>query len=132
MHLNKILKVGSIAILFASGVAIADDFVSQNTAILAMRLQNFCNEDKDSKLHIADLLMEQIAKTGLTEKKTLRRDIDPNLFRAGDKLLTLAKRIYANKETNDRCQTDIATIIHYLEISNFDKKSEDDLLTKSE
>ena len=133
MRCDTIAKIASV-MLFLTNVAVANEFVSQSTAILATRLQNFCNEDKNTKLHIADLLMEQIAKAGLTERKTLRKDIDPHLFQAGGELLALAKKIYANKDTVDSCQEDIAAISYHLELSNFalDRKSEENLLTKTE
>lgn len=92
-------------------------------------LQILCNSNREQQLDILDTIMEKIAVFGLTEDSKLKADIDANLLKASKKLISLTKKIYANKLSVEVCLKETQSITKYLDQANIDKNSANDSLT---
>ena len=96
---------------------------------IAEELQTICSSNREQQLDILDSVMEKIAVFGLTEDSNLKADIDSNLLKASKKLISLTKKIYANKLSIDVCLRETQSVIKLLDQANISKNSTNDGLT---
>lgn len=80
----------------------------------------FCSLNRTEKLTKADALMRKIVGKAVDEKGKLKKNLDPDLYKAGSELYKLTLQIYKNKVTPANCQKQIQSVMRHLEHSNID------------
>lgn len=82
----------------------------QFSSKLLGNLYNSCNESADNQLKAADAVMERIYNIGYDNKR--RKKLNPNnvIYKIGNNLYTLTKKIFAKKLTADDCRETVEDI----------------------
>lgn len=108
------VSLGSCSLLRPNGMEanVEDVLVTTISNNELYSLEKSCNEPKDARLNAADHYMEQIVKAGGTNKKS-----NPELNKAGNALLVLAKDFYSDSMSPEECKEKVSKIRGYLDLA---------------